>query len=91
MKRSIFFILVFIIIGLVLGYLIFGRISGEYVGIDLIFSSSDNALESFGRNISGLEEMKQNILISGGAGGVLGLILSLIGRKWEILNKKMKA
>lgn len=81
MKRSIFFILVFIIIGLVLGYLIFGRISGEYVGIDLIFSSSDNALESFGRNISGLEEMKQNILISGGAGGVLGLILSLIGRK----------
>lgn len=81
MKRTIIFILVFIVIGLVLGYFMFGRIAGEYVNIGAIFSNSDNALESFGRNISGLTEMKQNILISGGAGGVLGLILSLIGRK----------
>lgn len=81
MKRTIIFILIFIIIGLVLGYLIFGRIAGEYVSLDVIFSSSENALESFGRSISGIQEMKQNILISGGAGGILGLILSLIGRK----------
>lgn len=81
MKRSIIFILVFLIIGVVLGYLVFGRIAGEYVSLDVIFSSSENVLESIGRNISGIEEMKQNILISGGAGGVLGLILSLIGRK----------
>jgi regulatory protein YycI of two-component signal transduction system YycFG len=81
MKRTAIFILVFIVIGLVLGYFMFGRIAGEYVSIGTIFSNSDNALESFGRNISGLTEMKQNILISGGAGGVLGLILSLIGRK----------
>lgn len=81
MKRTIIFILVFIVIGLVLGYFIFGRMAGEYVSIGTIFGESDNALESFGRNISGLTEMKQNILITGGAGGVLGLILSLIGRK----------
>jgi hypothetical protein len=55
--------------------------AGEYVSIGTIFGESDNALESFGRNISGLTEMKQNILITGGAGGVLGLIISLIGRK----------
>ena len=81
MKRAIIFILVFIVVGLVLGYFIFGRMAGEYVSLGTIFSGSDNALESFGRNISGLSEMKQNILITGGAGGVLGLILSLIGRK----------
>lgn len=81
MKRTVIFILVFIVIGLVLGYFMFGRIAGEYVSIGTIFGESDNALESLGRNISGLTEMKQNILITGGAGGVLGLILSLIGRK----------
>ena len=81
MKRTGLFIIVFVIIGLVLGYLIFGRIGGEYVDLQTIFSESENALESIGRNIAGLKKMKQNILISGGAGGVLGLILSLIRRK----------
>ena len=81
MKRTGLFIIVFIIIGLVLGYLIFGRIAGEYVSLKVVFGQSENVLESIGRNISGLKEMKQNILISGGAGGVVGLILSLIRRK----------
>ena len=81
MKRTGLFIFVFVIIGLILGYLIFGRIGGEYVSIKTVFSQSDNALESIGRNLAGLKQMKQNILISGGAGGVLGLVLSLIRRK----------
>jgi len=81
MKRTGLFIIVFLIIGLVLGYLIFGRIAGEYVSLEVVFGQSENVLESIGRNISGLKEMKQNILISGGVGGVVGLILSLIRRK----------
>ncbi|MBN1769552.1 MAG: hypothetical protein JXR50_10115 [Prolixibacteraceae bacterium] len=81
MKKSILFILIFLVIGLVLGYLIFGRISGEYVNISAIFSQSENVLESIGRNIAGLEQMRQNILISGGVGAVLGLILFLFRRK----------
>ncbi len=78
MKRTIIFVLIFIVIGLVLGYVIFGRISGEYIDIRAIFTNSDNVLESLGRSITGLKEIKQNILISGGVGGVLGLIISLI-------------
>ncbi|MCF8363372.1 MAG: hypothetical protein K9G70_12200 [Prolixibacteraceae bacterium] len=81
MKRTVLLILVFLIIGLVLGYLIFGRMSGEYVSLNAIFSQSENVLESIGRNIAGLEQMRQNILISGGVGAVVGLILSLIRRK----------
>ena len=81
MKRAGLFIFVFVIIGLILGYLIFGRIGGEYVSLKTVFSQSDNAIESIGRNLTGLKQMKQNILISGGAGGVLGLVLSLIRRK----------
>lgn len=81
MKRTIILIVVFIVIGLIFGYLIFGRMAGEYVSLDVIFSQSENALESIGRNIAGLEQMRQNILISGGVGGIVGLILSLIRRK----------
>lgn len=81
MKRTVLLILVFLIIGLVLGYLIFGRMSGEYVSFNVIFSQSENVLESIGRNIAGLEQMRQNILISGGVGAVVGLIISLIRRK----------
>ncbi len=81
MKKSVILILVFLIIGLVLGYLIFGRMAGEYVSLNAIFSQSKNVFESIGRNIAGLEQMRQNILISVGVGGVVGLILSLIRRK----------
>ncbi|MCF8232402.1 MAG: hypothetical protein K9J27_09445 [Bacteroidales bacterium] len=82
MKKYISYILIFAIIGLVLGYLIFGRIQGEYLALDTIFSSSENILESVGRNIAGLESIKQNILISGGVGALLGLIISVFtGRK----------
>ncbi len=81
MKKTGFFIIAFAIIGLVLGYLIFGRIAGEYVSLDLIFKDSSNVIESLGRNISGLKEMKQNILISGGAGGLLGLVIALFRKK----------
>jgi len=81
LKKTIIFILIFLVIGLVLGYLIFGRMSGEYVSLNAIFSQSENVLESIGRNIAGLEQMRQNVLISGGVGAVLGLIISLIRRK----------
>lgn len=78
MKRTIIFIIIFILIGFVLGYLIFGRISGEYISLEAIFTNSDNVLEKLGRSIAGLREIKQNILISGGVGGVIGLIISLV-------------
>jgi hypothetical protein len=81
MKRIIIFTIIFAVAGLVLGYLIFGRISGEYIEISAIFTSSDNVLESIGRSITGLKEIKQNILISGGVGAVLGLVISLVRKK----------
>lgn len=81
MKKSITLIVVFAIIGLILGYLIFGRISGEYVGLDVIFNQSDNAIESLGRQLAGIQKMKQNILISGGGGAIVGFVISLIRKR----------
>lgn len=78
MKRIVLYTVIFAVIGLVLGYVIFGRISGEYVEIRAIFTRSDNILESIGRTITGLKEIKQNILIAGGVGAVAGLIIGLV-------------
>ncbi|OFX24605.1 MAG: hypothetical protein A2041_01080 [Bacteroidetes bacterium GWA2_31_9b] len=77
MKKSIILILLFGILGLVAGYFLFGKIGGEYVNIKTIFSTSSNAIESLGRKIAGIEKIKQNILISGGVGGLVGLIIGL--------------
>ena len=81
MKNPIASIIIFAIIGLVLGYLIFGRISGDYVSISTIFKSSSGALESFGRKLAGISKMRQNILISGGIGGIVGYVVYLIRKK----------
>jgi hypothetical protein len=81
MKKYITFILIFAIIGLVFGYLMFGKFAGDYISLNTIFSSSENAIEQFGRNISGLSTIKQNILISGAAGALLGFIVVFIRRK----------
>ena len=81
MKNPIVSVILFAIVGLILGYLIFGRISGEYVDISTIFHSSSGALESFGRKVAGLTKMRQNILISGGVGAVVGYIVYLIRKK----------
>lgn len=81
MKKYISFILIFGVIGLIFGYLLFGKIAGDYISLKTIFSSADNPFESLGRNISGLTSMKQNIFISGGIGAILGFIIAFIRRK----------
>jgi len=81
MKKTIIYIIIFAIIGLIIGYLFFGKVAGDYISIKAIFSSADNPFETLGRNISGLSKMKQNILICGGVGAVLGGIISLARRK----------
>ena len=77
MKKTLILILLFGILGLVAGYFLFGKIGGEYVYIKTIFSTSSNAIESLGRKIAGIENIKQNILISGGVGALVGLIIGL--------------
>lgn len=81
MKNPIVSVILFAIVGLILGYLIFGRISGEYVDISTIFHSSSGALESFGRKLAGITKMRQNILITGGVGAVVGYVVYLIRKK----------
>ena len=76
MKKTIILILVLGILGLVLGYLIFGKIGSDYVSIKTIFGSTTK-VGAFVNEVTGISKIKQNILISGGIGALLGLIIGL--------------
>lgn len=80
-KKTLTYVILFAVIGLIIGYLLFGKIGNEYVSLKSIFRFSKSGIESFGSGISGLTKIKQNILISGGAGAVIGLILSIVRKK----------
>lgn len=69
------------IFGLVVGYLIFGRLGGEYIGLGHLFSPAEGWLEEIGETITGVKEARQNILISGAVGLGLGILVgALTGR-----------
>ena len=80
-KRTLTYVILCAIIGLIIGYLLFAKIGNDYVSLKTIFGFSKSGIESFGRGISGLTKIKQNILISGGVGAVLGLVISLMRKK----------
>ena len=79
--KTLIRVLVLGFVGLAVGYGIFGKIGGEYVDIDVIFSTDKGFLQKAVRSIAGLDEMKSNILLCGAAGALLGLIYQLMPRK----------
>nr|WP_319398055.1 hypothetical protein [uncultured Carboxylicivirga sp.] len=81
MKRNVLIILLLTLLGLIFGYLLFGKIAGEYISIGTLFSTSGGSLGDFGRSITGISKIKNNILISGGAGFVLGIVLMFVKKK----------
>ena len=67
--------------GLVVGYLIFGRLGGEFIGLGQLFSPAESWLEEIGESITGVKQARQNILISGAIGLGLGILVgALTGR-----------
>ena len=70
------------IAGMAVGYGIFGKIGGEYVDLDVIFSTNKNFLQKAVRSLSGIDEMRSKILWCGAGGAALGLIFGLFpGRR----------
>mgnify|MGYP006278402727 CR=1 FL=1 len=70
------------ILGLGIGYLIFGRIAGEFIPIDQLFrlpgEGIGGAVEGFVQNVTGIKEARQNILISGAVGLAVGAIVGVL-------------
>ncbi len=77
MRRIIGSALVVAVIGLVVGYLIFGRnVAGEFIPLDqLLTLPGDGAvgfLQQAGQELTGIRDARQNILISGALGLAVG-------------------
>jgi hypothetical protein len=74
--KKISLVLAFATAGLIVGYLFFGKWGGEYVSLKTLFAFGDNGFQSAFRSISGIEDMRNKVLLCGAAGAVLGLLLS---------------
>lgn len=78
---KIVFILICAVIGMAIGYAVFGKIAGHYVSVGSLLSFGGNALQSAWSSVSGLTEMRNKILLCGLAGMVAGLLLTTSRRK----------
>lgn len=76
--------LIFSLVGLVIGYLIYGKVPwlGEYIRPEVFFgiNGNDDDFESMVRNAI-IEPIRQKILISAIIGGIVGLVIALLKRQ----------
>lgn len=79
MKRVLVSAVVLGILGLVVGYLIFGRVAGEYIPIQTVFRMPENFVGSLAQNITGVTDARRSILIAGAVGLGLGVVASGAG------------
>lgn len=78
MKRIILLLIIVGIIGLAVGYLIFARTGSGYVSVQVLFSPSKNVLDELVKSVTGIKQIRQNILICGAVGAGVGLLLGLV-------------
>ena len=66
------------VIGLVVGYFLFGKVGNSYIGLKALIIPSESLLSQLGNKLRGVETIRQNILLSGGAGAVIGAVLGVV-------------
>jgi hypothetical protein len=79
--QKIIFVLICAVIGMAIGYGIFGKIAGHYVSVSSLLTFGGNALQNAWSSVSGLTEMRNKILLCGAGGAVVGYLLSTRFRK----------
>lgn len=79
--KKIVFILICALIGMAIGYALFGKIASHYVSVNSLLTFGGNALQNAWSSISGLTEMRNKILLCGAGGAVAGFLLSTRLRK----------
>jgi hypothetical protein len=77
-QRIIVSAVVLAVVGLLVGYLIFGRVGGEFIALNTLFQTPDNIAASVIQSVSGVKEARQSILISGAVGAGVGVILGAV-------------
>lgn len=76
MSKTVLNIVIFAAIGLVLGYAFFGKWGGDYVSLNTLFSFGGNKLQTAFRSISGIEDIRNKILICGAVGAAVGAAIA---------------
>ena len=76
MKKNLLSIIAFAVLGLIVGYAIFGKWAGDYVSLKTLFTFGGNAFQRAFQSVSGIEDMRNKILLCGAAGAAVGVILT---------------
>jgi hypothetical protein len=74
LRRVILAIIVLGAAGLVVGYLIFARTTSGYLSLKSLVSPARNVIDDLVKNVAGIPQIRQSILICGAVGGGIGLV-----------------
>lgn len=74
--KNLLSVAAFAALGLIVGYAVFGKWAGDYVNLETLFSFGGNKLQGAFRSLSGVEDMRNKILICGAVGAVVGVLLT---------------
>jgi hypothetical protein len=78
LRRIILAIVVLGAVGLVVGYLIFARTPNGYLSLKSLISPAKNVIDDLVKNVRGIPQIRQSILICGAVGGGLGLVIAAV-------------
>ncbi len=81
MSKIVLFGLIFGGVGLVVGYLIFGHVGGEFIPLGNLFSPPQDFLDEIQETITGIRQIRERILVSGAVGLGFGVLLGAVLRK----------
>jgi hypothetical protein len=80
MRNVLLLAVVFGVVGLVIGYLIFARapITGELIAIQNLIQPPRDLIGEIVSELSQFEDIRRNILFTGAGGVVVGIILGVV-------------
>ncbi len=81
MKNSITLGIVLLIIGLIVGYIIFGKVAGQYISILNLLGLKTDFGHKVLNAVIGIETIRINILLCGAGGFAAGFLLGTLGKK----------
>ncbi len=78
MSKLVIYGIVLGFIGLVVGYIIFGRVGGEFVPLGNLINPPQDFLDEIREYVTGIGQIRQRILVSGAVGAGFGIILGAV-------------
>ena len=82
MKKAIILGLLLLIVGLIIGYLVFGKVGKRYIPIKRLLGISDTVFDDFLNTITepflNPQSIRNRILLCGAGGLLLGIVLGFL-------------